>query len=48
MSIVLIVCIAFVVLAVAMKLRRGTFFRWSNKQDVPNTYADRRDSDDRR
>ncbi len=36
MSIMLIIAIAFVVIGIGAKVRRGTFFRWSNKADAPN------------
>ena len=47
MSIVLIVIIVTVVLIGGLKLRRGTFFRWSSKKGAPTALADRRDGDDR-
>lgn len=47
MSIILIVAIALVVLSAGIKLRRGTFFWWSDRNDASSTHADRRDDDDR-
>ena len=40
MSITVIVFILLAVLAVGIKLRRGTFFRWSDKKDVPSDGQD--------
>ena len=48
MSIVLIVCIVVLVLVLGLKLRRGTFFRWSGKKDTSTTSPDRSAHDDRR
>lgn len=47
MSIELIAFLTLVVLAAAIKLQRGTFFRWS-KKDAPRAQVDQRDRHDRR
>lgn len=47
MSIELIAFVTLVVLGAAIKLHRGTFFRWS-KKDAPSTRLDQRDSHDHR
>jgi hypothetical protein len=46
MSIPLIVFIAAVVVGIGLKLRRGTFFRWSDKHHVPKNGAHGRGGND--
>jgi hypothetical protein len=41
MSILLIVSIVGLAISFALKLRRGTFFFWSAKKDVPTTTSRR-------
>jgi hypothetical protein len=42
MSITLIVFVALVVLSIAIKVRRGSFFRWGSEKAAPNARTDDR------
>lgn len=45
MSITVIIFTVIALLLLGLKVRRGTFFRWSDKQEAPPLSPDGRDDD---
>ena len=45
MSVSLIFIVSVMVIAIGVKVHRGTFFRWGNEKHDPRSPADERDVD---
>ena len=45
MSITVIIFIVLALLVLGLKVRRGTFFRWSDKKEAPPMSSDGRDDE---